>query len=135
MSWKEDLIEEAEEARTEAYNKYSDYGVGAAVLTTDGETHTGCNVENINYSGTIHAEGNALSTAVSEGVKPGEFKGLAISAKEKVDCPPCGRCRQTISELCPLDMPVLVNLGNGEFAEYTAKELLPKSMEETVTEV
>lgn len=127
-----ELTELAEEARTQAYNEYSDYGVGAAVLTTDGDVYTGCNVENINYSQTVHAEETALVCAISDGVKRDEFQALAISAKIKDDCPPCGSCRQTISELCPPDMPVLINLGNDGYSEYTIQELLPKSMREII---
>lgn len=135
MSWKAELVEEAADARTNAYEPYSDYGVGAAVLTKSGDIYTGCNVENINFTNTVHAEQTALVCAVSDGVQRDEFRALAISTENQEDCPPCGLCRQSLSELCQPDMPVLVDTGTDGFSEYTVEELLPKSMRQVVGEV
>lgn len=131
----DELLEKAEGVRKNAYNKYSDNSVGAAVLAENGEIYIGCNVENINYTGTVHAEENALTNAISDGVEPNEFRAIAISVEDKSDVPPCGRCRQALSELCPPEMPVLVNLKDGNFSTYTVQQLLPHSMGEKLEEL
>lgn len=99
------LVEKAKEASEEAYCPYSGFSVGASVLLDTGETVEGQNVENINFSGTVHAEGNAISAAndvegnvemIAIYVSPGDGQ---IAESEMVRAvPPCGRCRQTIAE-------------------------------------
>lgn len=117
------LIEEAKKAREKAYVPYSKFPVGAALLTTDGRVYHGCNIENAAYSMTNCAERTALFKAYSEGDT--QFKLLAVVADTKRPVPPCGACRQVISELCESDMKIVLTNLNGDIKELTVEELLP----------
>ncbi|AIM15645.1 MULTISPECIES: cytidine deaminase [Neobacillus] len=117
------LIEEAKAARENAYVPYSKFAVGAALLTKDGNIYGGCNIENAAYSMCNCAERTALFKAFSEGDR--EFKAMAVVADTERPCPPCGACRQVISELCPRDMKVVLTNLKGDIQELTVEELLP----------
>ncbi|MBM7660798.1 cytidine deaminase [Bacillus mesophilus] len=117
------LILEAKEARDLAYVPYSKFKVGAALLSKDGKVYKGCNIENAAYSMTNCAERTALFKAVSEGDV--EFAAIAVVADTDRPVPPCGACRQVISELCPGDMKVYLTNLHGEVQELTVSELLP----------
>jgi cytidine deaminase len=119
----EQLIEEAKKARDKAYVPYSKFGVGAALLTTDGKVYHGCNIENAAYSMCNCAERTALFKAYSEGDR--NFQLLAVVADTDRPCSPCGACRQVISELCPRDMKVILTNLKGDIQEITVEELLP----------
>lgn len=119
----EKLIEEAKMAREKAYVPYSKFGVGAALLTTDGKVYHGCNIENAAYSMCNCAERTALFKAYSEGDR--DFQMLAVVADTDRPCSPCGACRQVISELCPKDMKVVLTNLKGNIREITVEELLP----------
>lgn len=120
---KEQLLEEAKVARTYAYVPYSDFAVGAALLTEDGKIYRGCNIENAAYGMANCAERTALFKAVSEGDK--NFEMIAVIADSDRPVPPCGACRQVMAELCPPDMKVILTNLNGDILETTVKELLP----------
>ncbi|MEN0649854.1 cytidine deaminase [Caldifermentibacillus hisashii] len=119
----EQLIEEAKEARKQAYVPYSKFAVGAALLTENGNVYRGCNIENAAYSMANCAERTAFFKAISEGEK--NFKLLAVVADTDRPCSPCGACRQVISEFCPPDMKVVLTNLKGDLLETTVKELLP----------
>ncbi|WP_066312036.1 cytidine deaminase [Bacillus sp. FJAT-29814] len=119
----EQLIEEAKIAREKAYVPYSKFGVGAALLTTDGKIYHGCNIENAAYSMCNCAERTALFKAYSEGDR--NFQMLAVIADTDRPCSPCGACRQVISELCPRDMKVILTNLKGDIQEITVENLLP----------
>jgi cytidine deaminase len=119
----EKLIEESKKAREKAYVPYSNFQVGAAILTTDGKVYHGCNIENAAYSMCNCAERTALFKAYSEGDR--DFKMLAVVADTDRPCSPCGACRQVISELCPSDMKVVLTNLKGDILELTVAELLP----------
>ena len=104
------LMLAARQAREAAYAPYSRFRVGAAVLTRDGRTFTGCNVENAAYGLCNCAERTALFAAVAAGCRPGDFSRLAVVADTPGPISPCGACRQVMAELCAPSMPVL--LGN-----------------------
>ena len=115
----ENLYKQAEDALRFAYAPYSRFKVGAALMAKDGRVFTGCNVENIAYGSTICAERVAFTKAISEGVT--DFKAIAIANSSSTSCPPCGSCRQVMSEFCEDDfMIVLKN------KTFTLKELLPE---------
>lgn len=116
------LLERAKEAREKSYSPYSDYPVGVALETKSGEVYEGCNIENIAYTPTIHAEQLALLKAVMDGHR--DFNRLALVSEENV--PPCGLCRQTLSEFCDEDLRII--LLNDK--ETTLGELLPESMDQ-----
>ncbi len=123
-----ELIGRAIEARLRAHAPYSDFQVGAAVLCSDGEVYTGCNVENASYGLTNCAERVALQTAVAAGAR--QFLALAVVADTQDPVSPCGACRQVMMELAPDATVLLGNLG-GEVTKTTAKKLLPGSFSPT----
>ncbi len=118
----ETLIQQALEARKQAYAPYSRYHVGAAVLCEDGAIVTGCNVENASYPATICAERVALTSAVAQGKR----KFLALAVATATGGSPCGVCRQVMAELGP-DMVVYISDAVGNFRSTTVAELLPDS--------
>ncbi|WP_331232867.1 cytidine deaminase [Natronorarus salvus] len=122
-----ELIEAAREIQTRAHVPYSNYRVGAALETEDGEVFVGCNIENANYSNSLHAEEVAVAEAVKEGHR--EFSRLAVSSDRRDGVTPCGMCRQTLSEFCEPDLVVLCDEGES-IRKYTLGELLP----DTITE-
>ena len=125
-----DLAKEATEARNKAYAPYSNFMVGAALLTNGGKIYSGCNIENAGYTPTICAERTAFSKAISEGER--EFTAIAVAgwhkdAKEPTQAFPCGVCRQVMREFCnPATFRILVVNGekNG-YTEHTLQDLLP----------
>lgn len=119
----EELIVEAKKAREKAYVPYSQFKVGAALLTKDGKVYHGCNIENAAYSVTNCAERTALFKAYSDGVK--DFTAIAVVADTERPVPPCGACRQVIAELCPPDLKVYLTNLHGDIQELTIAELLP----------
>lgn len=115
------LIQMAIEVRERAYAPYSNYRVGAALLTASGRFFTGCNVENASYPNSLCAERVAVFKAVSEGEK--EF--LAIAVVTGNGGTPCGACRQVLAEF-GLDTLVLIADGHGNLKqEARLDELLP----------
>jgi cytidine deaminase len=92
------LSDYAREARKGAVAPFSNFKVGAALLTTDGEIITGCNVESATYGLTMCAERIAAFKAVSEGFR--KFTAVAVVADSYIVTPPCGACRQVLWELC-----------------------------------
>jgi len=121
-----ELIEAAREALADAYVPYSEYRVGAALRTADGSVYTGCNVENANYSNSLHAEELAIGAAVADGHR--EFDAVAVSSGVRDGVTPCGMCRQTLAEFGGADLRVVCDEGDGEVSEYTLEELLPNTI-------
>lgn len=122
---KEELIALAIKARELSYSPYSHFAVGAAILTKDGKTYVGANIENSSYPLCMCAERNALYNAMMDGYKKEDLIALAIVADTDEPCSPCGACRQVISELFPVGKPIyLANLKKQE-KETTIEELLP----------
>ena len=124
----QDLIRLALDAREKAYAPYSRFAVGAALLCKDGSIYTGCNVENASFSPTCCAERTAVFKAVSEGKT--EFCAIAVvggKTGEAPDalCPPCGVCRQVLSEFCGADFEIILADGKGGVSILTADQLLP----------
>jgi len=116
------LVEAAQKARTNAYVPYSNYAVGAALLTRSGRLYTGANVENAVYPLTICAERTAVVKAVSEGER--DFVALAVSTANGGS--PCGACRQTLCEF-GRDIVILIADDQGAYRETTLAALLPDS--------
>jgi cytidine deaminase len=123
MLEKNDLILEANKAREFAYVPYSKFKVGAALLSKDGQVFHGCNIENAAYGMTNCAERTALFKAYSEGVT--QFDSLVVVADTDRPVPPCGACRQVISELCDDEMEVVLTNLKGDVQKVLVKDLLP----------
>ncbi|MGH7737879.1 MAG: cytidine deaminase [Candidatus Tyrphobacter sp.] len=117
----DELLDAARAARARAYAPYSNFTVGAAVETDDGEIVTGANVENASYGLSICAERAAIVRAVAQGHRV--FRALAVAAPDGVDAAPCGACRQFVAEFDP-DMPVTFTGADGA-VRTTLSKLLP----------
>jgi cytidine deaminase len=122
----DELLARARTALEAAYVPYSDYPVGAAIRTGDGTVFTGCNVENANYSNSLHAEEVAVAEAVAAGYR--SFDRLAVASGARDGVTPCGMCRQTLAEFCDDDLVVVCDEGDGATAVYTLGELLPATI-------
>jgi len=120
---RESLIEAAKEARKWAYAPYSQYPVGAALVTASGRIYEGVNVENAAFPMTICAERVAIFKAVSEGER--EFRAIAVVTKNGGS--PCGACRQVLAEF-GLETVVIIADEEGRLVrETTVAVLLPGS--------
>ena len=123
------LIEAALSARQASYSPYSNFQVGATLLTEEGTIYTGCNIENAAYSPTNCAERTAFFKAVSEGER--NFRAIAIvgGAKDKDIVSysyPCGVCRQVMMEFCnPDNFWVITAKSVTEYVAKTLREMLP----------
>ena len=129
---KEELVKKAYEAQKFSYSPYSDFQVGAALLTKSGKVYTGCNIENAAYSPTNCAERTAIFKAVSEGET--QFESIAVvgnkkgaERKEWEFCMPCGVCRQVMLEFVNPEKFVILSGKGEEIRKFTLKELLPES--------
>jgi cytidine deaminase len=120
------LIDKAKEAREKAFAPFSNFKVGAALLSKDGEVFTGCNIENASYGLTICAERVAIFKAISEGTK--DFVQLAVVGDTEDLTPPCGACRQIIWEFCG-DIPIVLSNLPGKTEIVRMKELLPRAFD------
>jgi cytidine deaminase len=112
----------ARAAQKNAYAPYSRFPVGAALLTKSGTLVSGCNVENASYGATICAERAALAAAVAVGER--ELRALVIASGASSPTPPCGICRQCLSELAP-NLEIRSYADDESSAEYSLHELLP----------
>ena len=118
----EELIEKAKAASKNAYAPYSDFRVGACVLTESGNIYQGCNFENASYGLSICAERNAIGSAIASGDK--KIKAIAIYSPNMYNCTPCGACRQVINEF-KTDNTVVITVAGDEIITNTIEELLP----------
>jgi cytidine deaminase len=123
----EQLIAEAKAARLKAYTPYSNFKVGAALLTRDGKVFHGCNVENASYGLCNCAERTAFFSAVAQGYKPGDFDKLVVVGETEGPIAPCGACRQVTLEMGGNKLPVVLTNLKGDIRETTAAELLPEA--------
>lgn len=124
------LIEAAGKMREKAYAPYSQFRVGAALLTEDGQIYGGCNIENAAYTPTICAERTAFFKAVSEGQR--KFCAIAIvggrGEQPSGYAAPCGVCRQVMAEFCrPSEFVVIMAQDREHYRCRTLEELLPCS--------
>ena len=118
------LMNAAREAARTAYAPYSNFPVGAAILTEGGAVHTGCNVENASYGLSICAERNAATSMVSAAPDDRRIKSVAVFSPNASPCFPCGACRQFLREFgCE---EVVVEDASG-LRRYPFEEILPNS--------
>ncbi len=119
------LIEVATQAMANAYAPYSQFRVGAALLTVAGEIVPGCNVENASYGLSMCAERNAIANAIIRlGKDKMEIRAIAIVNSQNAPCSPCGACRQVIWEFGR--QAQVIFLGKQEWQNLAIAELLPE---------
>ena len=129
----DDLIDAARDIQSAAHVPYSEYAVGAALETEAGEVFVGCNLENANYSNSLHAEEVAVAEAVKNGHR--EFARIAVSSGRRDGVTPCGMCRQTLAEFCDDELLIICDEGDDEPpTAYTLGELLPNTISEETLE-
>ncbi|MGN0738925.1 MAG: cytidine deaminase [Treponema sp.] len=122
------LFNEAKKMLNFSYTPYSNFKVGAALLSESGRIFTGCNIENAAYGPSNCAERTAFFKAVSEGVL--KFNAIMVVGGPdgviKDYCPPCGVCRQVMMEFCnPETFSIFLAKSENDIVEYKLKELLP----------
>jgi cytidine deaminase len=121
----QELIELAIKSKENAYAPYSNFRVGAALMTEEGKIYTGINIENATYGATCCGERTAVFKAVSEGAR--KLKAIAIAGDSEDVCYPCGICRQVLAEFGDDEMVVICTSKNGNYKEYKLGELLPNA--------
>ncbi|WP_442962101.1 cytidine deaminase [Pseudogracilibacillus sp. SE30717A] len=122
---KNKLILTAKEALENAYVPYSNFKVGAALLTKSGKVYSGCNIENSSFSLACCAERTAIFKAISEGEI--ELISMAVIADTEGPVSPCGACRQVMTEFFTSDAQIYLSDLQGNIMETTVKDLLPYS--------
>ena len=124
-----ELIKQATEMLAYSYAPYSNFKVGAALMAKNKKVYTGCNVENAAFGPSNCAERTAFFKAVGEGDR--EFDAIAIvggkDGKITDYCPPCGVCRQFLSEFGGSEMTVIVAKSIDDRKIYSLGELLPEA--------
>ena len=122
----QELIDAATAVRENAYAPFSDFRVGSALETDDGEVIAGCNVESASYGLTVCAERVAIWKAISQGKR--KIKHIAVVADTEELTPPCGVCRQIIWEFGG-DIPVILSNLKGKVEVVQMRELLPRAFD------
>jgi cytidine deaminase len=122
------VIEAARAASSRAYAPYSNFRVGAAILTVDGSLYAGCNVENASYGLAICAERNAAARMIAEAANADDRKIqlVAVVSPDAAPCFPCGACRQVLREFGCEEVVVLD--ASGDLARYPFSEILPHAL-------
>ena len=118
------LVDAAIEARKRARAPYSDFAVGAAILTKSGQIFKGCNVESLSLRLTLCAEEVAVGSAIVSGHN--DLLAIAVVADSREPVMPCGACRQLLAEFNPA-MEVISAKLDGTTERHTLSELLPKA--------
>ncbi len=119
----ETLLKAALEAKNNSYAPYSNFHVGAALICEDGNIYSGCNVENSSYGLTICAERSAIFKMVASGER--KIRSILIVGETEEFLPPCGGCRQVISEFADEDTEVILVNGKREFKSISFAEIMP----------
>jgi len=121
------LFEQALKFRERSYSPYSRHKVGAALRLSDGRVFGGCNIENSSYGGTVCAERTAILKAVSESDGPVSITEIVVVTDASPPWPPCGFCRQVISEFAsPATVIIAANL-QGETISTPFAEIFPNA--------
>ena len=130
-----DLLNIAISAAGNSYSPYSEFRVGAALLTADGRIFTGCNIENASYSMTMCAERTAIFKAVSDGYT--DFSAIAVAGSSTNDfsmpCVPCGACLQVLTEFCSDDFIIVLADGEHKFSDFLPNKFGRDALDEKGT--
>ena len=117
------LLDDATAVRENAYVPYSGFRVGAALRSTDGRVHVGCNVENVAYPEGTCAEAGAIAAMIAAGDT--RIADILVIADSPAPVPPCGGCRQKIAEFADPGVTVTLCTTGGASLSMTVAELLP----------
>ncbi len=120
---RDELIRRAVKAKQTSYSPYSKFRVGAAILTSDGEIFSGCNVENASYGLAICAERNAVFQAAFAGKR--KIIAVAVTSDEKSFLTPCGACRQVISEFADGNAEIILITVDGKTKSVKFEKIFP----------
>jgi cytidine deaminase len=120
----EAVMETARAAASRAYAPYSNFHVGASILTRGGTIHSGANVENASYGLSICAERNAVTMMATADPEDREIELVAVFSPNISPCFPCGACRQVLREFGCKE--VVVETGRG-LQRYPFDQILPNS--------
>ena len=123
-----ELVQKAIEAKSKALPKYSNFYVGAAIISDDNKIYQGGNIENSSYGLTICAERTAVFQATLDGKR--NFKAIAVVGDTEDFLPPCGACRQVLADLCGKELDVILINQKGETKIFKLGDLLPYSFGE-----
>ena len=128
------LVDAAITAREKSYCPYSNFSVGAALLTKEGKVYTGANIESVSFTPTICAERVAFFSAVHNGEK--NFKAIAIVGAKKGEeinafCSPCGVCRQVMQEFCEEDFEIYLYDGK-DIKAFSLIEIFPEAFNNNI---
>lgn len=123
------LIRLAKVAQEKSYSPYSQFAVGAALLTEDGDIFTGCNIENISYGLSTCGERTAVFKMISEKGGNAKIKAIAVTTKADIPCSPCGACRQVISEFSNPEA-IIIYKGEKDYVTMTLSQILPGAFTE-----
>ena len=118
-----ELKEAARAVRENAYAPYSNFKVGAALLADDGRVYVGCNVENVAYPEGTCAEAGAIAAMIASGAH--RIVEAYVIADSPDPVPPCGGCRQKLSEFASRDVAVTLATTDGSEFKTTVGDLLP----------
>ncbi len=122
----QELINAAKKAMEKSYAPYSHFNVGAALYCGDGKVYLGANIENASFSLCCCAERNAVFRAVNDGER--DFKAIAVvgGKNHKIEkyCPPCGACRQVLTEFCKEDFEIILTDGQ-KIKTFKLKDIMP----------
>ena len=129
------MIEKLLEIRKNSYSPYTKFPTSAIVITNDNREFVGTNVEDASTRAGSCAERTAIFSAISNGVKKGEFKEIHILASDDENPgTPCFVCRQMLSELFPKEAKIYCYSQTGNVKEFTLEELCPYPFDEFTEE-
>ena len=117
------LVAAADGVRARAYAPYSNFQVGAALRSVEGNLHLGCNVENVAYPEGTCAEAGAIAAMIAAGDT--RIAEVAVIADASAPVPPCGGCRQKLAEFAGGEVRVTMATTRGGTLTMTVAELLP----------
>lgn len=120
------MIETAYAVQKNAYAPYSGFHIGSTILDAKGFEYAGCNVENSSYGGTVCAERVAIWKGISHNMTL-PLQAVVVVSSEKEQWPPCGLCRQVMSEFCSPKTVVFFGNNRKEFKKILFKDLLPEA--------
>ena len=128
MIARKQLIEQAVKLLDHSYAPYSNFNVACIVVTEDYEVFSGVNVENASYGLTICAERSAIVSMIPK-CQNKQLKQVIVLSRSRLKTPPCGACRQFISEFASKDCEVILPHGDNyeKISEHKFTELLPHS--------